>query len=1082
MRSTPIVVFILVASAFWSPAAAQRRREPPPATEPKPLVASDLLKSIGFRHIGPEGNRVVTVASPVGDPNVYYAGAASGGIFKSTDAGHHWTPIFDDQPVSSIGALAVAPSDPNVVWAGTGEPNLRSNISLGWGIFKSTDAGKSWTKMGLDNTGRIARIAVHPKDPNIVLATAVGHAYGPQPDRGVFRTTDGGATWTKVLSVDENTGANDVEYDPTNPRIVWASTWQIDIKTWGRKSGGPGSGIWKSTDGGVTWTRLTGNGLPTKPFGKVDLAVAQSNPNRIYALIETSDGVPLPGVETESGELWRSDNGGSTWRVVSYDRQLAGRTQYYNRMAVSPDNENEAYFLSANWSKTLDGGVTTIDPPFNEVPGGDHHDIWIDPTNGNRMAVGHDGGISITTNRGKSWLQVQLPIAQIYHVTVDTRIPYYVYGNRQDGPSARGPSNSRMASFFGDAGIPRGLWHSVGGGESGWATPDPEDPNIIWSSASGFGAVGGIVARYDVRTGVANSVEVWPEMTAGHSAEMVKYRFNWTFPVTISPHDRNKIYVTSQHVHQTTDQGRTWREISPDLTRNDKSRQGLSGGLTPDNIGVEYAGVIFAFAESKLVSGQLWAGTNDGLVQVSQNGGQSWTNVTPAVPGMPDWGTVSNIAPSRWDPNTAYVTIDGHQVNSRDPWVVKTTDLGRTWKLVVTGIPKTPLSYAHWVKEDPVRRGLLYLGTENALYLSFNDGELWQPLQNNLPHAPVHDVTVQEHFNDLVLATYGRGFWIADDITPLQQLTPEVAAKDVHLFSPRPAYRFRGAEAIMAVSYDPVVGTNPPYGASITYWLKTATSDSAKIAILDASGKAVRALKGPVQAGLNRIYWDLQSERSKEVKLRNSPLYSPEIKVPIDGRGAPSVGRVAETMPPGRYTVRLTVGGQEQSQPLELRKDPNTSGTEADIQQKATLHRDLTGEFNGVVDMINTIEIARAQLATLKATVSQEDVKAAADSMAQKLVTVEEDLIQLRITGRGQDLIRYQAKLGEKFVYLLNDLNGSDNAMTQPQRDVGGVLKERARAARAALDRVLNADLEAFNKMLRERGLAGIVASPPKTS
>jgi photosystem II stability/assembly factor-like uncharacterized protein len=1081
MRLTLAVLATLIVAAN-GPLAAQRRREATPPAEPKPLVASDLLKALSFRHIGPEGNRVVTVASPVGDPNVYYAGAASGGIFKSIDGGLHWTPIFDSMPVSSIGALAVAPSDPNVVWAGTGEPNLRSNISLGWGVFKSTDAGKTWTKMGLEHTGRIGRIAIHPRNPNTLLVSAVGHAYGPQPDRGVFRTTDGGTTWTKVLFVDENTGANDVEYDPTNPRIVWATTWQIDIKTWGRKSGGPGSGIWKSTDGGVTWTRLTGNGLPTKPFGKVDLAVAQSNPNRVYALVETSDGVPLPGVEAESGELWRTDNGGTSWRVVSHDRQLAGRTQYYNRMIVAPDNENEAYFLAANYTKTLDGGATSIDPPFSEVPGFDHHDIWIDPTNPSRMAVGHDGGISISTNRGKSWHQVQLPIAQMYHVTVDNRIPYYVYGNRQDGPSARGPSNSRMASFFGDAGIPRGLWHSIGGGESGWGTPDPDDPNIVWSTASGFGAVGGIVARYDLRTNLATNVEVWPEVTAGHSAEMVKYRFQWTFPLVISPHDRNKVYVSSQHVHLTTDQGKTWREVSPDLTRNDKSRQAISGGLTPDNIGVEYVGVIFALAESKLAAGQLWAGSNDGLVHVTQNGGQNWTNVTPVIPGMPDWGTVSNIAPSRWDPNTAYLTIDGHQVNNRDPWVLKTSDLGRTWKLLVAGIPKTPLSYAHWVKEDPVRRGLLYLGTENALYVSFNDGELWQPLQNNLPHAPVHDVTVQEHFNDLVLATYGRGFWILDDITPLQQLTGDVVAKDAHLFAPRPTYRFRAAETIMSAMYDPVTGTNPTYGASLNYWLKAEGTDSAKVTILDAGGKEVRALKGPVKAGINRVYWDLQSERSTEAKVRNSPLYAPEIKVPIEGRAAPSVGRVSQLVPPGRYTVKLQVGGQEQTQPLEIRKDPNSSGTEADIRQQLELHSDLTNELNGVVEMINTIEIARAQIATLKATVTQDDIKSAADSLAQKLITVQEDLMQLRITGRGQDLIRYQAKLAEKLIYLINDVGSSDNSPTQPQRDVGGVLKERARTARAALDRVLNTDVAGFNRMLSQRGLAGIIGAPPKTS
>src|SRR5215470_10094199 len=624
-------------------------------------VNPETLNLLRYRYIGPVGNRVSAVAGVPGQPNVYYAGAASGGIFKTTDGGVHWQPIFDSQSVSSIGALAVAPSDPNIVWAGTGEAWIRSHISIGDGIYQSTDAGKSWKHMGLDKTGRIARVIIDPRDPNIVFAAAVGTAYGPQPERGVFRTTDGGKTWERVLFTDEKSGCSDIIMDLNNPRIMFAGMWTFEIHTWGRDSGGPGSGLFKSTDGGATWKRLSGNGLPTRKIGKVALAIARSNPNRVYALIETGDGIPLNGQETDRGKLWRSEDSGASWRLISYDRTLGGRTHYYFRLAVAPDNENETYYLTAAYSVSIDGGETIRPGSPGSSPGGDNHDMWIDPTNANRIAVANDGGVSISTTRGRTWYRIQLPIAQMYHVTVDNRIPYYVYGNEQDDPSYRGPSRSGGGGFTGS--IPRSSWHPVAGGESGWATPDPQDPNIVWSSASGSGSIGGIVERYDLRNGQARNVEVWPDQTNGSPAADLKYRFVWTFPLTISPHDHKKLYVGSQFVHQTTDDGQSWQVISPDLTTNDKSKQGFSGGLTGDNIGVEYFSVIFAIAESPLTKGLIWAGTNDGLVQLTRDGGKNWTNVTKNIPNLPPWGTVSNIEPSRYDAGIAYITVDFHQVN-----------------------------------------------------------------------------------------------------------------------------------------------------------------------------------------------------------------------------------------------------------------------------------------------------------------------------------------------------------------------------------------------------------------------------------
>src|ERR1041385_5116815 len=885
--------------------------------------AQQNLDPLRWRYIGPVGNRVTSIVGVPGQPYIYYTGSASGGIFKTVDGGIHWEPIFDAQPVSSIGSLAIAGSNPDIVWAGTGEAWIRSHISVGQGIYKSIDAGKTWQLMGLEKTGRIGHVVIDPKNPDIVLACAVGHAYGPQQERGVFRTTNGGQTWDRVLFTDENSGCSDLVMDPSDSKTLFAGMWPLTIHTWGRTSGGPGSGLFVSHDGGATWTKITGHGLPSGMTGKWGLAIARSNPKKIYALIEVGDGIPFngSGEPTEVGKLWRSDDGGQNWKMMSSDRAMGGRTHYYFRVEVSPDNENELHFLTNPYSRSIDGGQTRVGGGgggggFLGSPGGDNHDIWIDPTQPNRIAVANDAGVSLSVTRGQTWQRIQLPNGQLYHVTTDNQVPYYVYGNRQDGPSYRGPSRTGGGGF-GGGGIPRSAWIGVAGGESGWATPDPVDNNIIWSSASGSGSVGGIVEVFNLKTGQARNVEVWPENVRGETAANQKYRFVWTMPLTISPHDHNKVYVGSQYVLQTTDGGNSWQVISPDLTLNDKSRQGFSGGLTGDNIGVEYAGVVFAIAESPKEAGTIWAGTNDGLVQITRDGGKNWTNVTKNIPNMLPRGTVSNIEPSRYNAGTAYITVDGHQVNNRDPWIYKTTDFGKTWKLIVNGIPKSMLSYAHCVREDPTRQGLLYVGTENGIYVSYNDGEAWEPLQFNLPHAPVYWITVQEHFNDLVISTYGRGFWILDDITPIQQMTDAVRSSGVHLFPPHPTYRFRQGTVPVTMSDDPSAGQNPPYGAAINYYLKTAPSGDLKIRIEDANKQTVRTLSGTKNAGLNRVYWNLEGEPTREVRMRTSPAYAAEGRVGPDGtRTAPGAPRLSLLLPPGNYTVKLSVGAQEFSQPL----------------------------------------------------------------------------------------------------------------------------------------------------------------------
>lgn len=1042
-----------------------------------PRISPETYGALRWRYIGPEGNRFSAIAGIPGDPLVVYAGSASGGIFKTADGGINWEPIFDEQAVHSIGDIAIAPSDPSIVWAGTGESCIRSHISVGEGIFKSTDAGRSWTRMGLEKTGRIGKVVVHPQNPDHVLACALGHAYGPQQERGVFRSIDGGKTWERTLFADENTGCSDLEMDPRNPRKLFAGLWTLDIKTWGRESGGPGSGLYVSNDAGQTWQKLTGRGLPTKTVGKTMVAIAPSNPERVYALFETGDGVPWKGQETETGQLWRSDDGGRQWRRISGDRNWMGRAHYYSHMEVAPDNENEAYAFNASWNISRDGGRTLDQVSGQEAPGGDHHDMWIDPRNPSRMLVAHDQGLSLSSNRGRSWVRVRLPNAQMYHVTVDNQVPYYVYGNKQDGPSYRGPSHSKSGGFGGGAGrIPRSAWHGVLGGESGWATPDPVDPNIIWSSASGSGSVGGIVVRYELNKRQGRNVEVWPDQTNGVPADL-KYRFNWTTPLTISPHDRNTIYVGSQHVHRTTNGGQTWEVISPDLSTNDKSRQQFSGGLTGDNIGVEYAFAVMAIAESPRERGLIWAGTNDGQVQLTRDGGKTWVNVTKNIPNLPPWGTVGNIEPSRYDAGAAYLTVDLHQVNNRDPFVYRTTDYGKTWTTITDGIPRSMLSYAHCVREDPVRKGLLYLGTENALYVSFDDGENWQPLQSGLPAAPVYWLTFAEHMNDLVIATYGRGFWVLDDLSPLQQLTPQVLTSEAHLFAPKPAYRFRDVTNNYSVPNDATSGFDPPYGAGINFYLRAASNVT--VTVEDEGGQQVRTLRVPGRAGVNRVMWDLRHEPTKEVQLRTKPLYVNDFPMPASGSRSGGQ-RLAILAGPGTYTVKLSAGGRELTQKLVVRKDPNSGGSETELTEQMKTLFELRTNIEHAADVINQAELVRYQLQELPKLAGDADIAQVAGSIEQKFTELEMKLVELRATGRGQDGVRFGAKLYSKLTYLANGLMSNDYRPTAQQLEVQKLHEQQLKEIQGRLNNLLSTDIAMFNEKLRARNLSTIMVRPPR--
>ena len=1070
------------ALGLWATAATVGSAQP---------VAPEVTKALKWRFIGPQGNRVIAVAGVPGNPYVYYVGAASGGIFKTTDGGTTWAPIFDAQDVSSVGSLAVAPSDPNVVWAGTGESFIRSNISLGNGIYRSTDAGKTWARKGLEKTGRIGRVVIDPRNPDVVLACALGHAYGPQAERGVFRTADGGQTWQRTLFVDENTGCSDLALDPSNPRILYAGMWQLEIRTWGRTSGGAGSGLFQSKDGGVTWNRLAGKGLPVAPLGKVAVAIARSNPSRVYALIETGDGVPWAGWKDhkgQSGQLWRTDDAGETWQVVSHDRQLRGRTHYYTRHAVAPDNENEVYFLTAAYNKTLDGGKTIVDVKDAEAPGGDHHDMWIDPTNGDRQAVAHDGGISLSVNRGRTWSRIQLPVAQMYHVAVDNQIPYFVYGNQQDGPSHRGPSHSRLNPTYGQdppGVIPRGMWHSVAGGESGWALPDLVDPNVVWATGTGFGSLGGTVERFDLRSRQARRVEVWPDLTIGYPPADLKYRFNWTFPLVISPHDHNVVYVGSQHVHRTTDGGQSWQVISPDLTLNDKTRQQISGGLTPDNIGVEYTGVVFALAESALEKGLLWAGTNDGQVQITRDGGASWTNVTSNLAGLPPWGTVSNIEPSRHAAGTAYLTVDLHQVNNRDPLRLQDD---RLWEdLEVRGggpsAERPELRPLRARGPGPAGNALPGHGERGLRVLERRaqlDAAQLRPAPGPRALAGGAGALQRSRGRDLRprLLRPRRHHSLAAVESPRWPRPP------AHLFAPRPAYRLRPTtEPAMAIG-DPSEGKNPPDGAALHYFLKAAPEGDVKIAIEDASGRTIRTLEGTKEAGINRVYWDLRHDKTKEIRLRTSPLFAPEVKLGAEGfRPFPGGGRLAVLAPPGTYTVKLRVAGKEYTERLEVRKDPNAIGTEADVAAQTKVVLEVRDRLNEAADAINQIESIRSQVASLQTLLGEDEagraLGASAKALEQKLLAIEESLFQMRVTGRGQDVLRYPSRLVEKLVYSVDGLSVADFPPTREQLEVHALLGDQLQGVRARLDEVLKTDVAAFNDLVRQKNLGSVVVRMP---
>ncbi len=1067
-RSVLALLAACAASATLAALPARAAEKVGPQT-PAPVVLQDPpeLKQLKYRLLGPAwGGRVSHVAGVPGEARTYYVAAASGGVWKSVDGGHSFKPIFDEQPVSAIGALAVAPSDPNVLYVGTGEANLRGNVGAGDGIYRSVDGGRTWTHVW-SQVGQIGKIVVDPRDAGVAFAAVLGHAFGGNPERGVYRTRDGGRTWRQVLQKDADTGASDVALDPQNPNLVFAGLWQVRRYPWDIQSGGPGSGLYMSRDGGDSWTRLTGKGLPDGIWGKVGVAVAPSDGRRVYALIEAAE-----------GGLFRSDDGGESWTRASGAHELRQRAFYYSTLTVNPANPDEVWCPQVPMLKSIDGGKTFAQ--VAHMHHGDNHDLWIDPKNPKRMIGGNDGGVDISEDGGETWVAPPLPIGQFYHVSADDDVPFNVAGALQDIGTAQGPSNSLST-----AGILDTDWRGVGGGEAGFVVSAPGDPAIVYA-----GEYGGYISRYDRRTGEARDVSVYPDNPSGHGGEDLLYRFQWTAPIALSPHDPKVVYHAANVLFRSADGGQTWKAVSPDLTRDDKSKERWAGGpITGDNTGVEIYGTIFAVAESPAAAGLLWAGSDDGLVHLTRDGsgpGEHWSDVTAAIPGIPRWGTVAAIEPSPFDAGTAYLVVDAHRLDDPRPYLYKTADFGRSWRRLDAGLPRDV--YLHVVREDPLRRGMLWVGSEKGVSYSQDDGATWHSLKLNLPTVAVHDLAIKGE--SLVLATHGRSMWILDDRRPLFDLTPAVAAAALHLFPPADAVRWdyrSGYNRLWSAD-------NPPAGAHVYYWLKSEPKGEVAIEILDSSGAHVASLsskprppsgadddpKGeeealqklalPKGAGVLAGTWDLSWDGAELI---------PGAKL---DSGDPRFGPRAI---PGNYTVRLTVDGKTETAPLRVLPDPRSRASQEDLAAQLRISLQIRDTITRLTRAVLRLRSVRGQLAARNELLAA-DARASALVQGSTALIARLDALEARLHNPKAEVVydilaqKGGAKLYSRLAPLLDAAKTGDGAPTQ------GVREEYAREAReldgdlAELDRLLAGDLAELNRAAAGLSLPAVYVPPAR--
>jgi photosystem II stability/assembly factor-like uncharacterized protein len=1062
-----VILCLLVLSAISVSVYAQSQTPPSEA---------DLLRAFQYRSIGPyRGGRCAAVAGVPSQPFVYYYGSTGGGVWKTTDGGINWESISDGSVfgTGSVGAIAVADSDPNVIYVGMGESPIRGNVSHGDGVYKSTDAGKTWKRVGLEDTRQIPRIRIHPKNPDIVYVAALGHVFGPNEQRGVFRSKDGGKTWEKVFTRGNKAGAIDLILDPSNPNTIYAGFWEVYRKPWTLESGGPGSGIFKSIDGGDTWTELTRNpGMPKGTVGKVGITVSPANPERVWAIVEAED-----------GGVFRSDNAGRTWTRVNDERRLRQRAWYYTRIYADTKNPDMVYILNVQFFRSNDGGRTYT---AIGVPHGDNHDLWISPEDPNRMIQSNDGGANVSFNGGRSWTEQDQPTAQFYRVALDNDFPYNIYGAQQDN------STVRIASRTMGGGIDTSDWWDVGGGESGWIAPSPKDSNIVFA-----GSYGGLLTRYDHRTRQERDVNPYPNNPMGSGADVLKYRFQWNFPILFSPHDPNTLYTGANVLFKSTDEGSSWQVISPDLTRNDKSKQGASGGpITKDNTSVEYYATIFALMESPVQAGTIWVGSDDGMVHLTRDGGKNWSDVTPPKSIMPEWIQINSIEASPHDPATAYVAATMYKWDDNKPYFYRTSDYGKTWKKITNGIPET--TFTRVIREDPNKRGLLYAGTETGLYVSFDNGERWQSFQLNLPVVPITDLAIHKRDKELVVATQGRSFWILDDLPLLHQIVDAGGFSSVsktQLFKPKESYRVPGGGGF-PLPPTATVGRNPANGVVVYYSLKAKPTTDLELEFLDTAGKSVQKFTArlpkpgdgaaagagsapaapageggfgppptpppPTSVGLNRFVWDTRYADAS--RFPGLILWAGEMRGP--------------KLPPGTYQVRMKVDGQTLTQSFDIKADPRLNTTAADYAKQTELGLKIRDKLTETHNAIVQIRDVRKQVEDLlKRVAGQPQYKAVNDAgtaLNKNLTAIEEALYQTK-NQSNQDPLNYPIRLNNKLAALGGVVGSADAAPTAQSYAVYDEVVTQIDAQLQKLAQVMRTDVAAFNQLVRDQNIPAVV-------